>query len=889
MSDKNKPQQEGSEEQKKLKNKYGVGSEIGSGLQGKVHKTNKEGEVIKISNIRGEDQYKKEFYSSLNPLGGGFTKPIEYEEDNIELVEIFKERLMELFNVVEYVYGLLDEEEKIKIEADEKKKKVVDNFSPLVTMIQIANALEKMHLVGLFHNDLKLDNVLVDKNGVCKISDFGLSKNIESNPDKTGKNDIIRSGHMFKCILCRKFIGNLNINDIKLDKFYPDVDFGEQSEIEKGTDERLSNLNKNFFDLIDSMILGKITIFEVKEKLADLIMYIGKNFKNKNGKPIDFIKDLKIREKDLYGLGIIEGVNLDNIKEKYREEIDSLIKYSDKTPDKRKTEKEKNIHLKTVLGDEDNFSAEAKECLISLKACIGENEIVISEDFRSNFETLKNKKNKREISIVFKRLLDLEKLQLAKQGKGAEEFEAKSLISTIEEDPKRIKDLFILDLNYDDEDKLEKDKNYWKIALLKGANNNNFSYITKFLGIIFNEKNFGINDEGIIGICLLYICKNMEMDKILQLLNNCEDKIGIDTEIGDSMENRNDRNVEIFRILLKKDYVTNNQELIKEVFYSCYREKSFKLIKELFSNESIDAKYFPTNFDFSNFVKNLEEFEYFKELFDTSAVKNNVLLFSKMLFRLISIYDDENSKLMDEASSDKISSCYTNLIKNMPKIKQEDKTKDLTNIIANCLYYILEDYNLSEEDWKEVTEILIKELEEKDIISDYDDGRNCFNLLDKILYSRDIKLIESLIESGKIDLNSKETMNHILYSCDIELIKSLIESRKIDLDSEKIMNHITDCICNLEQDKQEERKELINLFCESNKKLLILIHGKLESYKEQLEINEKYKAILGALEEYKQNDSLPNLTNDFFDNLNECLNYAGFVEENTINGITFND
>lgn len=117
MSDKNKLQQNGSEKQKNIKSKYGVGSKIGSGLQGKVHKTNKEGEVIKISDIIGENRYKKEFYSSLNTLGGGFTKPIEYEEDNVELVEIFKERLMELFDVIRYVYGIFNKD----IENDRKK------------------------------------------------------------------------------------------------------------------------------------------------------------------------------------------------------------------------------------------------------------------------------------------------------------------------------------------------------------------------------------------------------------------------------------------------------------------------------------------------------------------------------------------------------------------------------------------------------------------------------------------------------------------------------------------------------------------------------------------------------------------------------------------------
>ncbi len=62
--------------------------------------------------------------------------------------------------------------------------------------VQLMSGVKYLHDVGYAHRDLKLENLLLSKDGVLKIADFGVSKKLKFNPMKTccGSPDYIAPG-----------------------------------------------------------------------------------------------------------------------------------------------------------------------------------------------------------------------------------------------------------------------------------------------------------------------------------------------------------------------------------------------------------------------------------------------------------------------------------------------------------------------------------------------------------------------------------------------------------------------------------------------------------------------------------------------------------------------
>lgn len=99
----------------------------------------------------------------------------------IKSYEVYKTRTEKLCIVMEYADG--GDLEKLKLD----KKKSGSKFTEeeiLNIFCQIVMGLKVIHRYKIIHRDLKMRNIFINKNGLVKIGDFGISKVLDSDEAK---------------------------------------------------------------------------------------------------------------------------------------------------------------------------------------------------------------------------------------------------------------------------------------------------------------------------------------------------------------------------------------------------------------------------------------------------------------------------------------------------------------------------------------------------------------------------------------------------------------------------------------------------------------------------------------------------------------------------------
>jgi serine/threonine protein kinase len=162
---------------------------LGAGSYGNVYKVelkDKPGEYYALKKFK-EYRNNRENREGLNISAiREFTILKELNHENIEkVIDIFYgiNCLYIQFEFIECVLSkLIQKDKRIQINLTQADIKGI--------MLQILTGLAEIHNNGILHRDLAPANILINKNGVVKIADFGLSRFIAS-PDKSMSGGVV--------------------------------------------------------------------------------------------------------------------------------------------------------------------------------------------------------------------------------------------------------------------------------------------------------------------------------------------------------------------------------------------------------------------------------------------------------------------------------------------------------------------------------------------------------------------------------------------------------------------------------------------------------------------------------------------------------------------------
>ena len=173
-----------------LDNRYEIIKEIGVGGMAKVYKAKDRllGRYVAIKILKDQFAEDDEFAKKFNNEAQSAARLSHINIVNVYDIgkDMLNGKLIQ-YIVMEYVEG-----ETLKDLID--REKVLENHDIIDYSTQIAQALKSAHDSGIVHRDIKPQNILIDKYGLCKVTDFGIAR-VSSNATITYTSSILGTVH----------------------------------------------------------------------------------------------------------------------------------------------------------------------------------------------------------------------------------------------------------------------------------------------------------------------------------------------------------------------------------------------------------------------------------------------------------------------------------------------------------------------------------------------------------------------------------------------------------------------------------------------------------------------------------------------------------------------
>lgn len=173
-----------------LDGRYEIIKEIGVGGMAKVYKAKDKllGRFVAIKILKDQYAEDEEFLKKFNNEAQSAARLSHINIVNV--YDIGKDMLngqLIQYIVMEYVEGETLKDLIVR-------EKVLDNHDIIDYSTQIAQALKSAHDSGIVHRDIKPQNILIDKYGLCKVTDFGIAR-VSSNATITYTSSILGTVH----------------------------------------------------------------------------------------------------------------------------------------------------------------------------------------------------------------------------------------------------------------------------------------------------------------------------------------------------------------------------------------------------------------------------------------------------------------------------------------------------------------------------------------------------------------------------------------------------------------------------------------------------------------------------------------------------------------------